>query len=92
MELKYFCFLDMVLQFFSFLKLLNCKIICNPDGIEWRRPNNFLKKIILKFARLYLQKLKFQKFMTLRLLEDIICLNIDLMEKQFIILQNLRKC
>ena len=61
MELKYFCFLDMELQFFSFLKLINCKIICNPDGIEWRRPNNFIKKITLKFVNQIFAKIKISK-------------------------------
>ena len=29
--------------FFKILSILNCRIICNVDGIEWRRPNTFLK-------------------------------------------------
>ena len=30
--------------FFPILKILNCKIICNVDGIEWRRKISKLKK------------------------------------------------
>ena len=36
--------------FFPFLNLLNCKIICNPDGIEWRRPESKIKKIFFKIC------------------------------------------
>ena len=32
-------------NFLSFLKLLNLKIVCNPDGMEWRRPIISLRKL-----------------------------------------------
>tara|TARA_B100001989_G_scaffold172350_1_gene124440 strand:+ start:210 stop:1256 length:1047 start_codon:yes stop_codon:yes gene_type:complete len=47
--------------FFPFLKLLNCKIICNPDGIEWRRPNNFIKKNFFKICEFIFAKIKISK-------------------------------
>jgi len=47
--------------FFSFLKLFNCKIICNPDGIEWRRPNNFIKKQYFKICETIFAKIKISK-------------------------------
>ena len=47
--------------FFPFLKFINCKIVCNPDGIEWRRPNNFLKKNYFKFCELIFAKTKISK-------------------------------
>ncbi len=62
MGFVYFYFSDTVLQFFfPFLKLLNCKIICNPDGIEWRRPNNFIKKNFFKICELIFAKSKISK-------------------------------
>ena len=36
--------------FFPILKLLNCKIICNVDGIEWRRNISKFKKKYFKFC------------------------------------------
>ena len=43
--------------FFPFLKILNCKIICNPDGIEWRRPNSFFKKNYFKICEIIFAKI-----------------------------------
>ena len=42
---------------FFFMKILNCRIICNPDGIEWRRPEGKIKNYILNFVKDYFQKL-----------------------------------
>ena len=42
--------------FFRILSLLNCKIICNVDGIEWRRPNNFVKKKYFKLCEYLVSK------------------------------------
>ncbi len=36
--------------FFPILKLLRCKIICNVDGIEWRRKISNIKKLFFKFC------------------------------------------
>lgn len=36
--------------FFPLVKLFNGKIICNPDGIEWRRPEGRIKKLFFKFC------------------------------------------
>jgi glycosyltransferase involved in cell wall biosynthesis len=42
--------------FFKILSILNCRIICNVDGIEWRRPNNFLKKKYFKLCEYLVSK------------------------------------
>lgn len=42
--------------FFPLLKLLKKKVICNPDGIEWRRPESYLKKIYFKFCENIISK------------------------------------
>ena len=47
--------------FFPVLKLFNCKVICNPDGIEWRRPNNFVKKFYFKICEVIFAKIKISK-------------------------------
>ena len=36
--------------FFPLLNLLNCKIICNVDGIEWRRKTPYIKKIYFRLC------------------------------------------
>lgn len=43
--------------FYPILNFLNCKVICNPDGIEWRRPESNLKKIFFKFCEVIVSKL-----------------------------------
>ena len=47
--------------FFPFMKLFNCRIICNPDGAEWRRPNNFIKKKYFKICERIFAKIKISK-------------------------------
>jgi rhamnosyltransferase len=37
--------------FFPLIKLFRCKVICNPDGIEWKRPVGRLKKFYFKFCQ-----------------------------------------
>jgi rhamnosyltransferase len=37
--------------FFPLIKLFGCKVICNPDGIEWKRPIGKLKKIYFRFCQ-----------------------------------------
>tara|TARA_A100001011_G_scaffold143352_1_gene151406 strand:+ start:27 stop:1091 length:1065 start_codon:yes stop_codon:yes gene_type:complete len=44
--------------FFPLLNLLQCKIICNVDGIEWRRVNSRTKKNYFKFCEKFLSKVK----------------------------------
>lgn len=44
--------------FAPFLKLLNCRIVCNVDGIEWRRELSTLKKVYFKFCEKLLSKIK----------------------------------
>ena len=42
---------------FLLLKILNCKIICNPDGIEWRRPEGRIKKMYFRFCEKLISKI-----------------------------------
>lgn len=44
--------------FFPLLNFLGCKIICNVDGIEWRRVNSKIKKKYFKFCEWFLSKVK----------------------------------
>ena len=44
--------------FFPLLKLLNCQIICNVDGIEWRRDISNIKKKYFKFCEMLVSKVK----------------------------------
>ena len=44
--------------FFPLLKLLNCKIVCNVDGIEWRRKLGLFKKKYFQFCEKLLSKVK----------------------------------
>ena len=44
--------------FFIILNMLKCKIICNPDGIEWRRPEGFLKIFFFKICEKIISKLR----------------------------------
>ncbi len=43
--------------FFILLKILNCRIICNPDGIEWRRPVGKIKKLYFRFCQKIITKI-----------------------------------
>lgn len=42
---------------FFFMKILNCRIVCNPDGIEWRRPEGKIKKIYFKLCERLFSKI-----------------------------------
>jgi hypothetical protein len=44
--------------FFPLLNFLNCRIICNVDGIEWRRRISYPKKLYFKFCEKLLSKVK----------------------------------
>lgn len=44
--------------FFPILKILNCKIICNVDGIEWRRKISGSKKLYFKFCEKLVSMIK----------------------------------
>ena len=44
--------------FFPLLKIFNCKIICNVDGIEWRRNISKLKSFYFKFSEFFVSKIK----------------------------------
>ena len=42
--------------FFPLLTFLNCKVICNPDGIEWRRPQGQIKKNYFRLCETLVSK------------------------------------
>jgi hypothetical protein len=42
---------------FLLLKILNCKIVCNPDGIEWRRPEGRIKKMYFRLCEKLISKI-----------------------------------
>ena len=42
---------------FLLLKILNCRIVCNPDGIEWRRPEGRIKKMYFRFCEKLISKI-----------------------------------
>ena len=44
--------------FFPLLNLLNCKIICNVDGIEWRRKTSYIKKFYFRLCEKLLSVVK----------------------------------
>jgi len=43
--------------FFFLLRILKCKIICNPDGIEWKRPESKIKKLYFKICEKIISKI-----------------------------------
>lgn len=43
--------------FFFLLRILKCQIICNPDGIEWRRPVGILKKLYFRLCEKLISKI-----------------------------------
>ena len=44
--------------FFPLLNILRCKVICNVDGIEWRRKNSTFKIFFFKFCEKFLSKVR----------------------------------
>jgi len=57
--IKNFIFFGYSMSFiFKFLKLFNCSIICNVDGIEWKRSQSFFKKKYYKFCEKLVSKSK----------------------------------
>ena len=84
-------FLVMVPRFFFlFLKLLNCKIICNPDGIEWRRPNNIIKKNFFKICEFIFAKIKISKIYDSEIIKRYYLINYNSDGEKFIIPRNLK--
>ena len=55
--------------FFPLLKILNCKIICNPDGIEWRRPEGRFKKMYFKFCEKIISKINIIRIFDSKVIE-----------------------
>lgn len=54
---------------FIFLKILNCKIICNPDGIEWRRPEKKIKKIYFKLCEKIISRVNIKRIYDSKVIE-----------------------
>lgn len=47
--------------FFPILKLFKCQIICNPDGIEWRRPQGRIKNFFFKLCEKLISSLDIER-------------------------------
>ena len=54
---------------FLLLKILNCKIICNPDGIEWRRPEGKIKKLYFRFCEFLISKIDIKRIYDSKVIE-----------------------
>ena len=54
---------------FLLLKMLNCKIICNPDGIEWRRPEGRIKKFYFRFCEKLISKINIIRIFDSKVIE-----------------------
>ena len=55
--------------FFPILKILNCKIICNVDGIEWRRKISRSKKWYFKFCEKLISMIKVELIFDSKVIE-----------------------
>jgi len=55
--------------FFLLLKIFNCKILCNPDGIEWRRPEGRLKKLYFRFCEKLISKINILRIFDSKVIE-----------------------
>lgn len=54
---------------FLLLKMLNCKIACNPDGIEWRRPEGRIKKLYFRFCEKLISKINIVRVFDSKVIE-----------------------
>lgn len=54
---------------FLLLKILKCKIVCNPDGIEWRRPEGRIKKIYFRFCEKLISKINIVRIFDSKVIE-----------------------
>lgn len=54
---------------FLILKVLKCKIICNPDGIEWRRPEGKIKKLYFRFCEILISKIDIKRIYDSKVIE-----------------------
>ena len=54
---------------FIVLKILNCKIVCNPDGIEWRRPESKIKKLYFRFCEKLISKINIVRIFDSKVIE-----------------------
>ena len=55
--------------FFTLLRLFNCNIICNPDGIEWRRPESKIKKLYFRYCEKLVSNKHIQKIYDSKVIE-----------------------
>ena len=54
---------------FPILKLFKCKIICNPDGIEWRRPESKIKISFFMLCEKLISKLNIIRIFDSKVIE-----------------------
>ena len=54
---------------FLILKMLKCKIICNPDGIEWRRPEGKIKKLYFRLCEILISKINIKRIYDSKVIE-----------------------
>ncbi len=55
--------------FFYLLNFLKCKIICNPDGIEWRRPEGKFKKLYFRFCEKLISNININRIYDSKVIE-----------------------
>jgi len=55
--------------FFILLKILNCQIICNPDGIEWKRPVGKIKELYFKICEKLLSSVNITRIFDSKVIE-----------------------
>tara|TARA_Y100000389_G_scaffold168042_1_gene173533 strand:+ start:37165 stop:38214 length:1050 start_codon:yes stop_codon:yes gene_type:complete len=60
---------------FLLLKILNCKIVCNPDGIEWRRPEGRIKKMYFRFCEKLISKINIIRIFDSKVIERYYSIN-----------------
>ena len=54
---------------FLILKAFKCEIICNPDGIEWRRPEGKIKKVYFRFCEKLISKISIKRIYDSKVIE-----------------------
>lgn len=54
---------------FLILNILKCKVICNPDGIEWRRPEGKIKKVYFKICERLISKINIVRIFDSKVIE-----------------------
>lgn len=63
--------------FFSLLTFLNCKVICNPDGIEWRRPQGKIKKNYFRLCETLVSKINITRIFDSKVIQRYYSINLN---------------